>query len=113
MGKASKRKRAPKTATDGDVHSRIAAEAKAVRSIDRLAFQPAHKTPALNALLDSASEALGSAVPAIFEHEGRTYYLRVSIGLARLMVFETATAAEPMAFALSGSHEEYGHLPYH
>lgn len=113
MGKASQRKRAPKTATDGDVHSRIAAEAKALHSADRLTFQAADKTPALNALLDSASAALGSAVPATFEHEGRTYYLRVSIGLARLMVFETATAAEPMAFALSGSHEEYGHLPYH
>lgn len=113
MGKATQRKRPPKAETDGDVHGRIAAEAKAVQAVNRVAFQPAHKKPALNALLDSASEALGHAVPATFEHEGRTYYLRVSIGLARLMVFETATAAEPMAFALSSSHEEYGHLPYH
>lgn len=113
MGKASNRKKAAQPGAGPDVHQQIAAEAAAVRAKDQLAFQPAHKTPALKALLDSASEALGGAVPATFVHEGRTYYLRVSIGLARLMVFETATAAEPMAFALSGSHEEYGHIPYH
>lgn len=113
MGKASQRKKAPKPDVSADAHARIAAEAAAVRAKDRVAFQPAEKTPALSALLDSANEALAKAVPTTFEHMGRTYYLRVSIGLARLMVFETATAPEPMTLAIAGSMDEFGHLPYH
>lgn len=113
MGKTSQRKTVIEPDAIPEIHQQISTEAAAVRAKDRMEFQAADKTPALSALLDSASEALGSAVPATFEHEGRTYYLRVSIGLARLMIFETATAPDPMAFAIAGSHIEYGHLPYH
>lgn len=113
MGKASNRKKAARHGDDVDVHVRIAAEAAAVRKKNRLAFQPAERTPALSALLDSASAALSKAVPATFEHEGRPYYLRVSFGLVRVMVFETATASEPMTLAIAGSMDEFGHLPYH
>lgn len=113
MGKASNRKKAARPGGGADVHTQIAAEAEAVRNKDRLAFQPAERTPALSALLDSAAAALSKAVPATFEHEGRTYYLRVSFGLVRVMVFETATASEPMTLAITGSMDEFGHLPYH
>jgi hypothetical protein len=113
MGKAAQRKRANTAAPAGDVHSRIAAEAKAVQATRTPGFQDAEKTPALQALLDSATDAMTARIPATFEHEGRTYYLRISIGMARVMVFETATAPQPMALALIGRHEEFGHLPYH
>ncbi|MDP3167234.1 MAG: hypothetical protein Q8N06_17520 [Hydrogenophaga sp.] len=113
MGKAAQRKRASKAAPIGDVHARIAAEAKAVQAIDRMGFQDAEKTPALEALLDSATLELTGRIPSTFQHEGRAYYLRVAIVAARVMVFENATAPQPMAMALTGSHEEFGHLPYH
>lgn len=113
MGKASNRKKAAQPGAGPDIHQQIAAEAAAVRAKDRLAFQPAEKTPALCALLDSASEAISKAVPATFDHQGRLYYLRVSFAQMHVMVFETATASDPMAFAVTRSPEEYGHLPYH
>lgn len=113
MGKAAQRKKAPKAAPAGDVHARIAAEAKAVKTAEHPGFQDAEKTPALKELLDGATEAINARIPSTFEHEGRTYYLRVSIGVARVMVFETATAAQPMVMGLTGSYAEFGHLPYH
>jgi len=113
MGKASNRKKAVRPGADADVHTRISAEAEAVRNQERLAFRSAELTPALSGLLDSARAALSSSVPATFEHEGRPYYLRVSFGLVRVMVFETATAPDPMVFAIAGSSDEFGHLPYH
>ncbi|HEY9094199.1 MAG TPA: hypothetical protein VIN35_00540, partial [Hydrogenophaga sp.] len=76
-------------------------------------FQDAEKTPALQGLLDSATGAMAAKIPATFEHEGRTYYLRVAVDVARVMVFETATAPQPMAYAVTGSPDEFGHLPYH
>lgn len=113
MGKASNRKKAARPGAAPDVHQQIAAEAAAVRAKDRLAFQPAEKTPALCALLDSATEALQKCVPATFDHQGRPYYLRVAFAQVHVMVFETATAPEPMALAVTGSSDEFGHLPYH
>ena len=113
MGKASNRKKAARPGEGADVHTRIAAEAEAVRNKERLAFQPAELTPALCALLDTAFQKLGESVPATFEHQGRPYYLRVSLAQVHVMVFETATASEPMALAVSGSSDEFGHIPYH
>lgn len=113
MGKAAQRKRATKAAPAGDVHARIAEEARAARNAEHLGFQDAEKTPALKELLDSATGAMTACIPSTFEHKGRTYYLRVSIGVARVLAFETATAARPMVTGLTGSCEEFGHLPYH
>ena len=70
------------------------------------------KIPALSKLLDSAREALEQSIPKSFEHEGRAYWLRVAIPMARIIVFETQTALQPMAFAMSGSTVEFGHDPY-
>jgi hypothetical protein len=52
-------------------------------------------------------------IPARFDHAGKTYFMRVSVGMARLAVFDTPTTFEPLAVALSGSHEEFGHTPGH
>lgn len=113
MGKASQRKKAARPGADEDVHKKISAEAEAMRNMPRLALQPAERTPALSGLLDSAAGALADAVPASFEHLGRTYYLRVSLAMVRVMVFETATSPMPMTYGITGSDDEYGHLPYH
>lgn len=113
MGKAAQRKNTAQPGAAPDIHEQIAAEAAAVRAKDRLAFQPADKTPALCGLLDSATEALQKGVPATFDHLGRRYFLRVMLAQVNVMIFETATAPEPMALAVTGSSDEFGHLPYH
>lgn len=113
MGKASNRKKAAAPGPAPDIHQQIAAEAAAVQAVDRIAFRPAEKTPALCGLLDSARSAVEQAVPATFDHMGRRYYLRVMLAQLNVMVFETATAPEPMALAVTGSSDEFGHLPYH
>lgn len=112
MGKASRRKR-DQTAQAGDVHARIASEAAECRNAPRPGVRDANDLPALNSLLDSARAALERAIPARFDHEGKTYFLRVSVGLARLMVFDAPGASEPLACAMSGSVEEFGHTPCH
>lgn len=113
MGKATPPKKATKAAPTADVHARIAEEARALKAAENMGFQDTAKTPALQELLESATHAINAAIPSTFEHMGRTYYLRVSIGVARVMVFETGAAPEPMTYALTGSYEEYGHLPFH
>lgn len=112
MGKASRRKPA-QTAQGGDVHARIIAEAAACRNAPRLGVRDADELPALSSLMDSARAALGQAIPAHFVHEGKTYFLRVSLGLLRLKVFDAPGASEPMACAMAGSYEEFGHTPSH
>lgn len=113
MGKAAKRKYEPQAAQPGDIHARITGEAAQLRGAARLCFQDAGATPALSAMLDSARTALEQSIPKSFEHEGRTYWLRVAVPVARLIIFDTPTTCAPMAFALSGSEREFGHEPSH
>ena len=113
MGKTARRKREPQFAQSGDIHARIAVEAAQLRGAARLCFQDAGETPALSAMLDSARTALEKSIPKSFEHEGRTYWLRVAVPVARLIIFDTPTTCAPMAFALSGSEKECGHEPGH
>ena len=100
-------------APSGDIHAQIAKEAAQLRNLKNSRLQDAATMPALYGLMDSARTALEQAIPARFEHEGKTYFLRASVGVARLIIFDTATAPEPLAFALSDSHEEFGHTPCH
>ncbi len=114
MSKPTQGKQAPEAAPEGDIHARIAAEAKALRdAVGELRFECAVITPALRALLDSATAHLAANIPPSFMHEGRTYYLRQSIGVTRAMIFETASAPEPMVSALLSGREEFGHTPFH
>lgn len=112
MSKATRSKR-DQAAQGDDVHARIASEAAQCRNNPRASLRDAAETPALSGLFDSARSALEQAIPARFEHQGRTYFLQVSVGFARLAVFDTASASEPMATAMSGSLEEFGHQPLH
>jgi hypothetical protein len=93
------------------LHARIEREAQAARSVTRDGFRDSGEFPALGDLLESAREAMEAAIPATFTHAGKTYRLRVSVGLARLMVFANATEPEPLAVGLAGSCEEFGHTP--
>lgn len=112
MGKASKRLHAG-TARPGAAHERIQAEAKAAREAAGCPLRDATETPALAALLESAREAVGSATPTKFVHEGRPYWLRVSIGVAQLEVFESPSSGAPLVTALAGSSGRLGHSPAH
>lgn len=109
MGKAPNRK---KPRTNGALRDRIAEEAAAIRAAHGTCTK-ASDSPELRALLDSAREALLSACPTSFAHKGETYFLRVSVGLARLMVFDGAADGEPLVVGLTGSLEERGHQPLH
>jgi len=113
MGKAAQKKRSAKAAPKGDIHEHIAKESRAAQASKEPGYRHAEETPALDALLSSAADAITARLPSSFEHEGRTYYLRAAIGLARLMVFATAAAPEPMAEGVLGSVAEYGHTPFH
>jgi hypothetical protein len=86
MGKAAQRKRASRTAEHGG--------ADALTAYD---------------LLKSARRQLQASIPSTFTHKGRTYYLQIVLGQVGLKVFETATSTQPIAFAIAGSSDEFGH----
>ena len=67
--------------------------------------------PATQAMLDDAVKAIGRNTPDRFEHGGRTFYIRVTLGLARLEVFDNPESADPLCMALHGSHKSHGHQP--
>lgn len=112
MSKAAKPQR-HQAVQSGDIHARIAKEAADLRNAEQSGIQRAEATPALSALLDSARSALQQSIPHSFKHEGRTYWLRVAVPMARMIIFDTPTTFAPMAFALSGSEQEFGHEPGH
>ena len=93
------------------VHDQISKEAQSLSEANEIALRDAGDFPALGPLLGSARAALERGIPARFDHEGKTYFLRVSIGLARLMVFDSPTAFKPLAMSLSTSPNEFGHTP--
>ena len=94
-----------------NVHERIAVEAATLSEAPEVSVRDADEFPALGPLLSSARAALERAIPARFDHEGKTYFLRASIGLARLMVFDSPTAFKPLAMSVSTSPNEFGHTP--
>ena len=111
MGKAAQRKRAKATPT-GNIHERIATEARAAQA-NKPGLREGDETPALDALLASAFNALAARIPSSYEHAGRTYYLKVSIGMARVFVFDKAAADQPIVRGLVGNFAEFGHKPFH
>lgn len=113
MGKGARRKREPQAAQPVGVHERIQAEAREMREAPAFCLADADETPALAALLESAREATGKTTPTKFVHEGRPYWLRVSIGLARLEVFDSPGTAKPLVTGLGGSTVSFGHTPAH
>jgi hypothetical protein len=112
MGKAARRKR-EKLEQPRDVHEQIQAQARQARGAPSGSLRDADETPALAALLGAAKEAVARATPTKFEHEGRTYWLRCSIGLARFEVFDGPATARPLVTGLGGSTDNFGHTPAH
>ena len=113
MGKAARRKRAPRAAQPGAVHERSQSEALQLREGTAFSLRDADETPALAALLEGAREAISKALPTQFEVDGRTYWLRCSIGLARFEVFDSPAKAAPLVTGLGGSVDSFGHMPAH
>lgn len=65
--------------------------------------------PAVSALIDAAISEMTASIPHRFEHGGKTFYLRVSIGMARLEIFETPDSDAPLCHAMYGSFDTHGH----
>lgn len=113
MGKASKRKTRPPGGVPTDPHASILAESQRVRETPNHGIKDAAQTPALEALLESARLAIGESVPTRVMHEGRPYWVRLSIGLARLEVFAAPSNGAPLVTGYVGSVETFGHQPAH
>ena len=111
MGKASSRKAKQRTSAHEAISDENAEMAR--RAMQRLIVRDAEEMPATAALLDSATAALGNGIPARFEHEGKTYFMRVSIGLARFEIFDSPATETPITEAVQGSYAVYGHKPGH
>ncbi len=73
----------------------------------------AAQKPDLAKLLQAARRAIAEAVPASFEYEGQTYFLRLQIVLSKLEVFDTPATSSPLVSALHGSSDQHGHAPAH
>lgn len=112
MGRASKRKKNAHV-SDSDIHARITAEAQKIKNAPEFGFGREGDSPELESLLQSARKAIGDGLPVSFTFEGREYWCRVSIGLARLNVFASPATAEPLVTAFFGSSDDFGHRPFH
>lgn len=118
MGKASKRKNESRPANAGSVHEQIQTEAKQRREspefiMSEFMLNAPASGSALGGLFEAAREASGSATPTKFMYEGRPYWLRVSVGMALLEVFDKPATSKPLARALAGSTDKFGHTPTH
>ena len=87
------------------IMAELTAEKAPFRSFDKT------KMPATQAMLDDAREAIGRSIPDRFEHQGRTFFLRVSVGMARLEVFDNPDSADKLCMSLYGSYKSHGHRP--
>lgn len=108
MGKKSKRPGREAR----DVHATIRATAEALKSTGRTRVHMAAKFPELEALLTAASDAVFAAVPSTFEHEGRKYWLRVTLGMG-LQVFAGPAEGEALVRGARYCTNEHGHAPAH
>jgi hypothetical protein len=113
MGKTPNMNHIPQVAQSADVHERIQAEAQRTNAAAYFGLRNHGDTPALSALLESALEAAGKAMPAKFIHEGKAYWLRLSMGVALLEVFDKPDTAAPLVKGLANSLEGFGHSPSH
>lgn len=108
MGKPSKR---PGRAAR-DVHALIRDEAERLRQAPEFGIRDAEELPAVAGLLHAARQAIESAVPSAFWHEGRRYYLRAALAV-QLNVFDAPGAAAPLVRGATFSSEGFGHAPGH
>lgn len=100
-------------AKHADAHAQIQSEAAAARTASATSLRDSGETPALAALLDGANEAICKALPLQFEYLGRTYWLRYTLGLVQVAVYDNPATPHPLVAAIIGSGEEHGHVPGH
>jgi hypothetical protein len=111
MGKASRRKQHAYIPRPGFLHDQIVQEAAELHQAEKPGFAEAKKARVLRLLLKDALSAIKNALPHSIEFEGRTYWLRSSIGLARVEVFHSPTTETPLCTGLLGSLDEVGQNP--
>ncbi|CAG9932428.1 hypothetical protein [Candidatus Nitrotoga arctica] len=113
MKNSSTRKSKARTGQTGNVHERIQSESKQAKKSHSFMPYDADETPALAALLTDAFKAVIEALPTKFEMEGRVYWVRCSIGLARVDVFDNPTTSQPLIRGIVGNQDAFGHNPVH
>ena len=113
MGKASNRKRQAQALQPGEVQARSQIEVEQLRKGPGIGMLDAEKNPALAALLNAAELAVTKNIPHQFELDGRIYFLRCSIGMARYEIFDSAGKASPLISGYAGSFDSFGHTPAH
>lgn len=91
------------------IHQQIAADAAAAKSeASHAGPMPCTKSPALQSLIDSATDAVSESLPTSFQHCGKTYRLMIDIQRARLAIFENMFAEKSMLVALICMADEHG-----
>ncbi len=89
------------------IHDRIMADAaKAQVQASRNGPISPAEFESLKNLIDSATDALHAALPASFEHHGKTYRLVTDIQRARVAIFESMVAEKSMLVTLICKPEE-------
>lgn len=91
-----------------EVHRRIASEAARLRH----GKYGQHATPEIDAVMAAATAAIQSNMPTKFVHGGRTYWLRFSVVMAFLEVFDSPSERLPLTMAMTGDVEVFGHTPH-
>lgn len=102
-----------KQAAADDLHARIQREAKAAREAKKTGFRAADQTPALAELMAAATDAIYKATPSQVMVQGRMYWVRCSIGLAHLELFDNPAQAQPLITGICGNMDHFGHAPHH
>ena len=99
-----------------DVHAVIRVQAAALKRFPPGQYLIPADMPELNALVLTAVQtfdaAARAAVPSVAVFEGRTYWLRVAM-LAKVEVFDSPGAADPVAPAALHRIDGAGHEPGH
>ncbi|MDE2176102.1 MAG: hypothetical protein KGJ54_12590 [Betaproteobacteria bacterium] len=100
------------SATRPDFLAKLASECAAVMA-QPLGQAEVSRYPLAVALVEDAMTALETAIPARFEHEGRTYMLRSRLVAVDLGIHPDASSATPMLRLRTEGLRWLGYRPGH
>jgi hypothetical protein len=96
-----------------NVHDRIVAECSAIQAAPVAAGNDLAAYPHALALIESAIAAIENVIPDHFDHEGRSYRLRVLLQRIDLGIHADASSATPMLRLQTEGLRWCGHRPGH